>query len=144
MSFNPIYLYINKKKSVVPHSLSCFKVLHYYHLVLCRANAAWHAVEIYVEKNEMVKSIMKRQIFFIYLSFRIVFFFLFCFVFKKMSFWLPIFVHIGKRSNSRSQMSFKTGVLKHLAKVTGKHLCWSLFLIKLQDWRPVFSSKKRL
>ena len=32
----------------------------------------------------------------------------------------------------RSQMFFKIGVLKKFAKFTGKHLCWSRFLIKLQ------------
>ena len=32
----------------------------------------------------------------------------------------------------RSQMFFKIGVLKKFAKFTGKHLYWSLFLIKLQ------------
>ena len=35
----------------------------------------------------------------------------------------------------RSQMFFKVGVLKNFANFTGKHLCWSLFLIKLQAWR---------
>ena len=33
--------------------------------------------------------------------------------------------------SSRSQMSFKIGVLKIFAIFTGKYLCWSLFLIKL-------------
>ena len=33
---------------------------------------------------------------------------------------------------SRSQMFFKTGVLKNFANFTGKHLGWSLFLLKLQ------------
>ena len=41
-------------------------------------------------------------------------------------------------------MFFKTGVLKNFAIFTGKHLCWSLFLIKLQDWRLAFSLKKTL
>ena len=27
----------------------------------------------------------------------------------------------------------KIGILKNLVKLTGKRLCWSLFLIKLQD-----------
>ena len=36
------------------------------------------------------------------------------------------------RSSSRPEMFFKTGVLKNFANFTGKHLCWSLFLIKLQ------------
>ena len=37
----------------------------------------------------------------------------------------------------RSQMFFKIGVLKNSANFTGKHLCWSFFLIKLQAQRPV-------
>ena len=35
----------------------------------------------------------------------------------------------------RSQMFFKIGALKNFAIFTGKHLCWSLFLIKLQAFR---------
>ena len=34
--------------------------------------------------------------------------------------------------NSRWQMFFQRTVLKILASFTGKHMCWSLFLIKLQ------------
>ena len=49
-----------------------WSLLHYYHLLFCRANAAWYAVE--KEKNEIIKS-MKRQVFLIYLSFRIAFLF---------------------------------------------------------------------
>ena len=37
---------------------------------------------------------------------------------------------------SLSHMIFKIGVLKNYAKFTGKHLCWSLFWIKLRSWRP--------
>ena len=37
-----------------------------------------------------------------------------------------------------------TGVLKKLTIFTEKHLCWSLFLIKLQTWRPTTLSKKTL
>ena len=37
--------------------------------------------------------------------------------------------------SSRSQMFFKTGVLKILASFTGKLLCWSFFLTKLQAER---------
>ena len=33
---------------------------------------------------------------------------------------------------SRSQMLFKICVLKNFTVLTGKHLCWSLFSIKLQ------------
>ena len=38
--------------------------------------------------------------------------------------------------SSRSQMFFKIGALKDFANVTGKHLCWSLILIKLQAFSP--------
>ena len=46
--------------------------------------------------------------------------------------------------SSRLQMFFNTGALKNFAIFTGKHLCWNLFLLKLQAWRPptqVFSCK---
>ena len=36
---------------------------------------------------------------------------------------------------SRLQIFFKIGVLKNFTKFSGKHLCWSLFLIKLQAFR---------
>ena len=39
--------------------------------------------------------------------------------------------------SSRSQMFFKIGVLKNFVIITGKQLCWKLFLIKLQTFRPV-------
>ena len=42
--------------------------------------------------------------------------------------------------SSRSQMFFKIDVLKNFENFTGKHQCWSFFLIKLQ----AFSLKKRL
>ena len=35
--------------------------------------------------------------------------------------------------SSHSQMFFKIGVLKNFVIFTGKHLYWSLFLIKLQE-----------
>ena len=45
--------------------------------------------------------------------------FFFCFVFEKMYPSLPmlvvmLFIHVGKCSNNRSQMFFKTGVIKKL------------------------------
>ena len=52
------------------------------------------------------------------------------------------FIHLGKLSNSRSQMFFKAGVLKNFAIFAGKRLCWRLFLIYLQDLRLAFSLKK--
>ena len=39
------------------------------------------------------------------------------------------------RSN-RLQLSCKTDILKNLAKLTGKHLCWSLFLNKVAGLKP--------
>ena len=54
------------------------------------------------------------------------------------------FIHVGKLSNSRSQMFFKTGVLKNFAIFAEKRLCWRLFLINLQDLRLAFSLKKTL
>ena len=41
----------------------------------------------------------------------------------------------------RSQMFLQIGVLKNFANLTGKHLCWSLFLIKLQRRCLVKSAK---
>ena len=66
-----------------------------------------------------------------------------------MSSSIPMFLvmlldHVEKRWNSRSQMFSKTDVLNNFAIVTGKNLCWSLFLIKFQDWKPTFLFKKRL
>ena len=37
---------------------------------------------------------------------------------------------------------YKNGVLKNLAILTGKHLRWSLFLIKLQAFRPAILLKR--
>ena len=36
----------------------------------------------------------------------------------------------------RSQMFFKIGLLYNAPIFTEKHLCWTLFLIKLQAFRP--------
>ena len=57
-------------------------------------------------------------------------------------FLVMLFIHVGKRLSSSSHIIFKTGVLKNFAIFTRKRLCWSLFLIKLQDWRLVFSLKE--
>ena len=45
---------------------------------------------------------------------------------------------------NRPQMFFKIGAFKNLAVFTGKHQCWSLFLIKLQVFRPSTLLKRRL
>ena len=39
-------------------------------------------------------------------------------------------------------MLFKISVLKYFAILTGKHLCWSLFLIKLQAFKPATLLKR--
>ena len=41
------------------------------------------------------------------------------------------FLHIQKHS---SKVFYKKAVIKNFAILTGKHLCWSLFLIKLEAW----------
>ena len=107
--------------------MSCSKSTSH-HLLFCRANAAWYAVE--KEKNEIIKN-MKRQVFFIYLSFRIAF--LVCF-WENVSFTSHVACYycvapVRKHSNSRSQKFYKINALKNLAIFTGKHLCWRFFLI---------------
>ena len=74
----------------------------------------------------MIKNVMKRQVSFIQLS---NFFHLaefqngfFCFIFEKMSSSVPmllvmLFAHVGKLSNSRSQVFFKTSLLKTFTTV---------------------------
>ena len=52
-------------------------------------------------------------------------------------FWnVPIF------RSSRSPIFFKAHILKNLASSTGKHLCWSLFLIKLLALKPATLIKR--
>ena len=102
----------------------CFKVFHYYHLLLCRANFAWYMHRRNREKRNNQEHHEKTNFFVLF--------------FEKMSSLLLmllvlLFIHVEKRSNSLLQMFFKTGVLKNFAIPTGKHLCWSLFLIKLQE-----------
>ena len=47
-----------------------------------------------------------------------------------------------KDRSSRSQMFFKITVPKKFDIFTGKYLCWSPFLIKLQPRRPATFLKK--
>ena len=44
--------------------------------------------------------------------------------------------------SSRSHVFFKIDAMKNFAILTGKHLCWSLILIKFQTWRPESLLKK--
>ena len=41
-----------------------------------------------------------------------------------------------KFRSSRSRMSFKINIFKSFARFKGKHLCWSLFVIKLAACKP--------
>ena len=49
--------------------------------------------------------------------------------------WLAYLGKSWEMQSSRLQIFFKKGVLKNFANFTGKYLCWSLFLIKLQAWK---------
>ena len=82
---------------------------------------------------------MKRQGFFIYLTFRIAS--LSENVNQETCDLLPMWVvttvvPVGQHSNRRSQMFYKINALKKLAIFTGKHLCWRLFLINFIKKRP--------
>ena len=56
---------------------------------------------------------------------------------KKSLTWVGV---IQKQPPERC--SERKGVLKDFAIFTGRHLCWSLFLITLKVFRPVFLSKR--
>ena len=51
---------------------------------------------------------------------------------------------LGLFRSSHRSCSVKKAVLKNFANFTGKHLCWSLFLITLQVFRPAILLKKIL
>ena len=65
-----------------------------------------------------------------------------------------LFVHVGKRSNKHKKEKLSEAVvhrcsskqlfLKILQLLSRKHLCWSVFLIKLQAYSPAFLLKNRL
>ena len=66
---------------------------------------------------------------------------------ERLLFW----INLGKWEkvesiirNSLSQMFFKICVLKIFPIFTGKHLCWRLFLIKLQAFQTYNFIKMRL
>ena len=48
----------------------------------------------------------------------------------------------GKHRSSHLRCFIKINASKNFAIFTGKHLCWSLFLIKLQAFRPTTLLKK--
>ena len=87
------------------------------------------------EKNEMIKSVMKWQVFLHLAQCQNDFF---CFLFEKISFSLPmllamLFVNVGKRSNSSSQIFYrKTSVLESFFnKIAGLKLELYFFSVKL-------------
>ena len=49
---------------------------------------------------------------------------------------------LGLFRSSHQRCSVKKGFLKNVANFTGMHLCWSLFLITLQIFRPVTLLKR--
>ena len=59
----------------------------------------------------------------------------------ETEFWLQIKKHLIKLRSSHQRCSVKKVVLKNFAVFTGKHLCSSLFLMKMQAWRPAMSLK---
>ena len=48
--------------------------------------------------------------------------------------WKMMVDKTGELHKAAIRICFQIGVLKILVIFTGKHLCWSLFLIKLQAW----------
>ena len=54
------------------------------------------------------------------------------FVAQESTSGIPISNKTKNDENRRSEMCCKVGGLKDIANFTGKHLCWSLFSIKLQ------------
>ena len=56
--------------------------------------------------------------------------------------FFKIDVNFATCKSSHLQMFFKIGVLKNFAILTPKHLCWSLFLIKLHAFRPATLLKR--
>ena len=51
-------------------------------------------------------------------------------------------VHRRIYRSSHRRCSLKTGTLKNFADFSGKHMCWSLLLIKSQIWRPATLLKR--
>ena len=82
---------------------------------------------------------------------------IFCFFFRKRPHFIcSLLCYLSMQENiqtnikgknlrsSRTQMFFKIAVLKNFAVLPRKHLCWSLFLIKLQAQVCVFIKKETL
>ena len=52
------------------------------------------------------------------------------------------YLKYNKFRDSHQRWSIEKAVLKSFAIFTGKHLCWSLFLIKLHAFRPATLLKR--
>ena len=55
----------------------------------------------------------------------------------------PLNIDKNKNRSSHLRCSVKKGVLKNFSNFTRKHLCWRLFLIKLQVFRPATLLKEK-
>ena len=55
---------------------------------------------------------------------------------------LYFYFHCSTFGSSHLQIFFKIGVFKNFANFTGKHLRWSLFLIKLKAFKPATLLKR--
>ena len=58
-------------------------------------------------------------------------------------FWKKM-MNLSKLRSSRPEVFCKKGALRNFAKLTGKHLCQSLFFNKVAGLRPATLLKKRL
>ena len=48
--------------------------------------------------------------------------------------WINVTIFVRYYLSGRPKVFCKKSVLVNFSKFTGKHLCWSVFLIKLQVW----------
>ena len=62
---------------------------------------------------------------------------------QKVSLSSHFFLKVNTNKKQSPEVFCKKAVLKNSAILTGKQLCWRLFLIKLQAFRPATLSKKR-
>ena len=115
-----------------------FTTIIFYHVGKRRMR---HAVEIY-RKTEWSRASWKRKFF--SATWVLEWFFLFCFSENDFftSYVACYFICSSRKTFKQSFTDvLNTGVRKYSAIFTGQRLCWSLFLIKFQDWRPAFLFK---
>ena len=61
---------------------------------------------------------------------------------SKASFLFWCFVLVKCMPPQPQEVFYKKAVLKHFTIFIGKHLCWSLFLLKLQVWKTAILLKR--